>query len=826
MRMAETPMEGFRRNWPFYGCAAAASAILVFLLWRARSRHGDFFAGNNFALCAIAFTALLWVVMYWHNLPSLTPKDGFDAEEHMKYIQRVASKPGLPLASDGWQMYQPPLYYMISAVAVEIFNPETVAGYATVVRILGLGIGIIHLALIFLSLRLVFPARPGTQFFGLLLAALLPAHLYVAQYVTNESLAAMLVTASIFLCLKIVLEKRDSWKIFAALGLTFGAALLAKVTAVLAAPFIALALVDVSIWREPARLKLWLSNVGIAAALCFAVCGWHYCRVWSHFGTPLAGNWTPSVWPAWWMEPGFRTCTYFFRFGACLVHPWFSGFDGFADGLYSTLWGDGLLGGAVAAEHRPCWNYELMAAGFILGLIPSCFILAGALRAFKTLLQAPSRVWLMLVGLPFGVVAALVYMNLEVPTYGEAKAFYGLIALFPLCAWGALGFDSAKRLARPVLTIGLILFGIWAINSYATFWTQTDSADAQIRLGLGSAREGTNAVALQLYSAVVRAEPHNMKARAFQAIEYGFHGRTNEIPKLAADALGEPLTDGPSHFYLAEILGLDRQFDAAAAEARKAIAREPDNALYYDALCSWLCRPGHYAEAISVGREGERVSPYVSGLHYNFGRAFAGIGDQTNAILHLRLANLLTTDWPDACDRLGMSLLALGQYSEATNLISRALRASPHHPVFQYHLALALAAMGDSSGEVEQYRECLRSDPKYRPALESLAWRLATSPDPRLRSATEAVQLASTALRQSGTNDAQCLLTLSAAYASAGQFEDAIQTAKHSADIAERAHQADVAARGQKLLKFFQSGQPYVDENPKQPVIPPDSEEN
>ncbi len=38
----------------------------------------------------------------------------------------------------------------------------------------------------------------------------------------------------------------------------------------------------------------------------------------------------------------------------------------------------------------------------------------------------------------------LIFMTLKVPSYAQAKAFYGLSALTPLCFFGALGLGNAN----------------------------------------------------------------------------------------------------------------------------------------------------------------------------------------------------------------------------------------------------------------------------------------------------------------------------------------------------------------------------------------------
>ena len=63
------------------------------------------------------------------------------------------------------------------------------------------------------------------------------------------------------------------------------------------------------------------------------------------FGTPLLINGGLLSGFTWWQDPGYHTTPDYLRFGRSLMNPLFSGFAGFADGIYSTLWGDGLCGG-------------------------------------------------------------------------------------------------------------------------------------------------------------------------------------------------------------------------------------------------------------------------------------------------------------------------------------------------------------------------------------------------------------------------------------------------------------------------------------------------
>src|SRR5262249_7460061 len=130
---------------------------------------------------------------------------------------------------------------------------------------------------------------------------------------------------------------------------------------------------------------LWLRTVGITLLVCLALSGWHYWRVWSAFGTPFVGTYDTSSGFRWWQDPGHGPMAPFWRFGRALEDPFFSGFSGYADGLYSTLWGDGLFSGESSLEKRPPWRWDLMAAGYALALLPAGAMMLGTLAALYRL---------------------------------------------------------------------------------------------------------------------------------------------------------------------------------------------------------------------------------------------------------------------------------------------------------------------------------------------------------------------------------------------------------------------------------------------------------
>jgi spermidine synthase len=74
-----------------------------------------------------------------------------------------------------------------------------------------------------------------------------------------------------------------------------------------------------------------------------------------------------------------------------------------------------------------------------------------------------------------------------------------------------------------------------------------------------------------------------------------------------------------------------------------------------------------------------------------------------------------------------------------------------------------------------------------------MAWVLATWPEASVRNGMEAVALAERALRLSGGREPAILDTLAAAYAEAGRFPEAVETARRALTLATQQNQQPLA---------------------------------
>ena len=674
----------------------------------------------RFAAIAIAIPAVLWAALFFNNHHQLPPRVGYDAENHLQYINYIRTQWKLPLATDGWQMYQPPLYYLISAVLLVPFSANAFTPQAEVIlRTFDFCIGVAQFTMVFLCLRLLFPRSVGLQWFGLVLAAFLPECLGMSQFFTNECLAAAFFSAAVYFCLRILKDDSNSPKLFAGFGLCLGASLLTKFTGVIGIPLFATALLSRPVLntRFPTRIRLPTILLGFAVAAI--VCGWHYFRVWRHFGNPLVGNWDPASGYHWWMEDGYHVRAWLFRFGTCLRYPWFSGVNGFADGLYSTLWGDGLWSGVVTTTDRPPWNYELMAAGFLLALLPTCLILIGIFITLTRFIRKPDAVWFVLPGIVAATVAAIIFMSIKLPNYAQAKAFYGMIAVVPICALATVGMEFVAKRGRIATLAAGTLMGAWALNGFASYWLRTSNPETHLTLGRYYAQMGNPYAAFQEYQEAARLAPHDPNVRSRLAFQLAGQNPA-EASRLVEMNLNEFPDFAESHSVKAMLLDGQKQFDAGIAEAKKSIELAPDQAYAYVPLWSLYMESFHYRAAAEAGRAALRISPFDAELQRKTGLAFLRDEDVTNASIHYAHAVTLQPKAPEMHDGYGLAMMEYHNSEAAVKQLRQAVELKPEDASYHYHLAQALAENGLIGEAIAPCKRALELDPNLPGARESL----------------------------------------------------------------------------------------------------------
>ncbi|HEX5064492.1 MAG TPA: hypothetical protein VFY49_00115 [Myxococcota bacterium] len=404
-----------------------------------------------------------------HNLTRMRIDMGFDAPFHFDYIRRVIVSRSVPLASDGWQTFQAPLFYLLAAppyLVIARLASEPMAMLAMRALVLVCSLGLVEM--VYRAARTAFPQRDDLQVIATAVGGFLPMTVYMSHYVSNEPLAALLTAAVVVAAFRLLAEPTSAGsRTGFGLGLLFGLAVLAKVTSLLLLPLLVAVLVRAA-QRSSGSLRAAgapLLRFGMAAA---GVAGWYFVRNWIALGSFYLGGWDPSRGNGWNQDPGYRIPQDLLSFGASLSQPIYAVFSGLWDGLYATFWLDGFLGSSTFAAAAPPWRYGYAVACALLALPLTVAGIAGALRACRIPRNPTEETLLFSAAAVLVYVAAIAALFVSLPVYSTVKSTYAL-GLAPcyglLFAWG-IDLLPRSRAARALVAGYLVAWLAFVFRAY------------------------------------------------------------------------------------------------------------------------------------------------------------------------------------------------------------------------------------------------------------------------------------------------------------------------------------------------------------------------
>jgi tetratricopeptide (TPR) repeat protein len=264
-----------------------------------------------------------------------------------------------------------------------------------------------------------------------------------------------------------------------------------------------------------------------------------------------------------------------------------------------------------------------------------------------------------------------------------------------------------------------------------------------------------------------------------------------------------------AHNNLGWALGRRGQVDAAIAHYKEALKIKPDDAETHNNLGNALAHRGQSGEAIAHYEEALKIKPDHELAHYNLGVALAGCGQVDAAIAHFQQALKIKPDDVEAHNNLGIALARRGQVGAAIAHYEEALKIKPDDELAHYNLGLALSQQGEYAAAIVQLREAIRLVPSHLVSVNQLAWVLATCPEASVRNGGQAVELAQQAVQLSNGQEPAILGTLAAAYAEAGRFSEAVETAERAISLASARGDTALAETLRARLKLYHAGSPY-----------------
>jgi tetratricopeptide (TPR) repeat protein len=126
--------------------------------------------------------------------------------------------------------------------------------------------------------------------------------------------------------------------------------------------------------------------------------------------------------------------------------------------------------------------------------------------------------------------------------------------------------------------------------------------------------------------------------------------------------------------------------------------------------------------------------------------------------------------------------------------------------IMYLQLGSQLEGEGKIAEAIQNYRQALDVDSNNPVVLNNLARILTTANKPEMRDGQEAVRLAAKAVELTDCRDPIMFGTLAAAYAEAGQFANAVETAQIAELLSSLTNLKDDAAKYSKLRSLYKAG--------------------
>lgn len=567
------PFAALRANSGFVLVLFGAGCAAVFALGRVREASTKLRLERWLVRGSIG----AWIVLFFVN-SGLDPSFGFDVEGHLEYVNYVLQRGALPLADEGWEAYQPPLYYVVAAGLLKLCGYAAAdASSVWLLRWLGCAAGSVQILAVALGARATFGAGTRATAIAITFAAFVPMQLYLAHFPTNEVWAAALSSVGLAWTAKRLSSDVRRTRELVWIGLALGAALLTKFSALIPL-VVCVGALGLDAWSRGARrAKELVLGIALVLGCVVVVAGWHYARVTAHFGTPLVGNWDAESGRAWWQQPGYRTSGDFLRFGRVFEEPVLAGLHSVPDALYSTFFGDGMIAGSAEPRVRPPWRWEFVSALFALGVAPLALLVLGFAATCARWWRAPTPRDVLLLAAAFATGFALLALALRLPFYAQAKAFYGGAVLLPLAVFVATGCEVLARRGRWLA----VLVGGGALACAATAYLAHFSGGAPRAPAPSNAASGTPAEWVELATT-----------------------KTAQGDRAAAEAaLARALALDPdradSWNVAAEVAAHFGESEEAVRRAREALRCAPENAWLHALAADLLARTGAEREARS-----------------------------------------------------------------------------------------------------------------------------------------------------------------------------------------------------------------------------------
>jgi protein O-mannosyl-transferase len=249
-----------------------------------------------------------------------------------------------------------------------------------------------------------------------------------------------------------------------------------------------------------------------------------------------------------------------------------------------------------------------------------------------------------------------------------------------------------------------------------------------------------------------------------------------------------------AHFGIAGPLRKQGKLNDTIYHCSEAIRIKPKYTKALDCLGIALCEAGRIDEAIPYYKKAIEIDPSFADAKANLALALAAKGDSVANHIHE-----------------GHALALQGKLNEAAVHLTEALWLDPHSAQAHYDLGQVLVQRGRIDEAIEHFEKALRLASDWIEPMNNMAWLLATSNETKIHNPDKAIKLAQRACELTDYKKPDFLDTLAVAYAAAGDFSKAIETAEKASELCQSSAQNTLKSGIENRLALYKAGKPYIE---------------
>jgi tetratricopeptide (TPR) repeat protein len=293
-----------------------------------------------------------------------------------------------------------------------------------------------------------------------------------------------------------------------------------------------------------------------------------------------------------------------------------------------------------------------------------------------------------------------------------------------------------------------------------------------------------------------------LKSRDFEAAAKAFSGVIEQAPRFA-----------PGYILRGLSFAAKERLDDAIADFSKAIEITPSDEHPYQLRASVHQQKKDYDKAIADYTQALNRAPDDVESLCNRGLCHAAKEDGVKALADFDSAIKVAPKNVMGWQLRGTVYTEQGKRDQALADFKQALEIDPSNVSTYIFRAQLYLVESEPELAIKDMEEAMRRAPDRAGITNDYAWTLATNPKDSVRDGTKAIEYAKKACHMNDYKHAPTIDTLAAAYAEAGDWEDAVKWQQEAITLAEKESPDDVKGMKERL-ELYKGKKPFR-EQPK-----------